>query len=83
MLLFPKAFVDMILAMEWSSCVILYEESEGLVRLQEVLKISPRKRELKHVIRQLQPGPGGDYRYVVLIRSQKIHANTQIVQFNL
>ena len=28
----------MIAAMEWTSFVVVYEESEGLVRLQEVLK---------------------------------------------
>ena len=54
--------MDLIVAMDWSSFVILYEESEGLVRLQEVLKMKPKKKEIKHTIRQLDPGPGGDYR---------------------
>eukprot|EP00095_Tigriopus_kingsejongensis_P005732 maker-scaffold28_size608977-snap-gene-0.9 protein:Tk05732 transcript:maker-scaffold28_size608977-snap-gene-0.9-mRNA-1 annotation:"glutamate receptor kainate 2-like isoform x4" len=57
-----QAYADMVMAMNWKSCLILYEESEGLVRLQEVLKLSPRKHEIRVQIRQLDPGPGGDYR---------------------
>ncbi len=52
----------MILSMEWTSCVLLYEEGEGLIRLQEVLKLSPKKKEMKILIRQLEPGPDNDYR---------------------
>ncbi len=50
------------IALDWKSCVILYEESEGLVRLQEVLKLNPKKKEIDIQLRQLEPGPGNDYR---------------------
>ena len=54
----------MIVAMNWNSFVVLYEDSEGLVRLQEVLKLSSLDADIKITVRQLLPGPGGDYRYV-------------------
>ncbi len=57
-----QAFADLIVALDWSSCVILYEESEALVRLQEVLKLNPKKKEIDIQIRQLEPGPGNDHR---------------------
>ncbi|XP_059083805.1 glutamate receptor ionotropic, kainate 2-like [Tigriopus californicus] len=57
-----QAYADMVTAMNWKSCLILYEESEGLVRLQEVLKLSPKRLDIKIQIRQLDPGPGGDHR---------------------
>ena len=55
----------MVVAMNWNSFVVLYEDSEGLVRLQEVLKLSSVDAEIKITVRQLLPGPGGDYRYVI------------------
>ena len=59
-----QAYVDMIVAMEWSSFVVVYEESEGLVRLQEVLKLAPKKKkakeELKIRVRQLTRAPKAD-----------------------
>ena len=59
---FIKAYVDMVVAMNWNSFVVLYEDSEGLVRLQEVLKLSSIDADIKITVRQLLPGPGGDYR---------------------
>ena len=52
----------MIAAMEWKSFLVVYEESEGLVRLQEVLKMAPKKKkdELKIKIRQLKKAPKTD-----------------------
>ena len=61
---FIKAYVDMVVAMNWNSFVVLYEDSEGLVRLQEVLKLSSVDADIKITVRQLLPGPGGDYRYL-------------------
>lgn len=49
-------------AMDWKAFVVLYEESEGLVRLQDVLKLSSSNTDLQITVRQLLPGPGGDYR---------------------
>ena len=57
-----KAFVDLVKALKWKSFVVLYEDSEGLVRLQEVLKLSPNQKDVKITIRQLIAGPGDDYR---------------------
>ena len=54
----------MIEAMHWKSFVVLYEESDGLVRLQEVLKLSSVYNDLHITVRQLIPSPGDDYRYV-------------------
>ena len=45
-------------AMNWKQFIVLYEEGEGLVRLQEVLKMSSQNRGLKITLRQLTPGPG-------------------------
>ena len=56
----------MIEAMNWKSFVVLYEESDGLVRLQEVLKLSSVYNDLQISVRQLIPSqPGDDYRYIV------------------
>ena len=57
----------MIEAMKWMSFVILYEDSEGLVRLQEVLKMSSTKKDISISVRQLIPDPGGDYRYINIL----------------
>ena len=62
---FAQAYVSMIEAMKWASFTILYEDSEGLVRLQEVLKMSTSKKDIKIAVRQLIPDPGGDYRYTI------------------
>ena len=64
---FFQAYVNLVEAMEWKQFVILYEESEGLVRLQEVLKMSTRSKDIKILVRQLIPGPGDDYRCVFAI----------------
>ena len=59
-----QAYVDMIAAMEWTTFVVVYEESEGLVRLQEVLKMAPSKKkgrkakdDFKIKVRQLTKAP--------------------------
>ncbi len=72
-----KAYSDFVVALEWESCLILYEESEGLVRLQEVLKISPKLQEMSVQIRQLVPGPNNDYR--PLLKDIKTFAETRII----
>ena len=57
----------MIEAMNWKSFVVLYEESDGLVRLQEVLKLSSVYNDIQISVRQLIPSqPGDDYRYTLL-----------------
>ena len=59
---FFQAYVDTVKAMQWESLVVLYEEGEGLLRLQEVLKLSTSNKELQVILKQLIPGPEGDYR---------------------
>ena len=52
----------MVRALEWKDFVVLYEESEGLVRLQEVLKMASHQKEIRVTVRQLIPDEEGDYR---------------------
>jgi hypothetical protein len=64
----------MVQAMEWDSFLVIYEEGEGLIRLQEVLKMAPPKnKELRIKMRQLIAGPGRDYRQVNTILSHYIY----------
>ncbi|XP_071746528.1 glutamate receptor ionotropic, kainate 2 isoform X2 [Lepeophtheirus salmonis] len=72
-----QAFVDLVSAMKWKKFTVLYEKSEGLVRLQEVLKLSSNDKDMKITIRQLTPGLGGDYR--PLLKSMKTSGETQII----
>jgi len=56
-------------AMGWKQFIVLYEESEALVRLQEVLKMSSQNRGLKITLRQLTPGPGKSGRVDIILLS--------------
>lgn len=44
--------------MGWHQFVVLYEDSDGLVRLQEVLKLSSQSKGLKIILRQLSSSQG-------------------------
>lgn len=79
---FFKAYVSIIEALKWSSFVVLYEESEGLVRLQEVLKMTTSKRDITINVRQLIPSPVGDYRYLLLNMSDKYTLNLLYLSTN-
>ena len=63
----------MIESMNWKTFVVLYEDSDGLVRLQEVLKLSSIITDLHITVRQLHPGPSDDYRYYIYVRLQYIY----------
>jgi hypothetical protein len=67
-ILVNKDFFLWFQAMGWKQFIVLYEESEALVRLQEVLKMSSQNRGLKITLRQLTPGPGkmGKNRFLLL-----------------
>ncbi|XP_069950782.1 glutamate receptor ionotropic, kainate 2-like isoform X2 [Cherax quadricarinatus] len=54
-----KAYLDLVRLFGWRSFCILYEDNEGLVRMQELLK-TPSPNEFKVSIRQLPRG--NDYR---------------------
>ena len=49
-------------ALDWKEYIILYEDNEGLVRLQELLQWPAQEKDMKVTIRQLIPSPGNDYR---------------------
>lgn len=55
------ALATLLREMRWKSYTILYEDDDGLVRLQEILKM-PKLGPVN--IKKLGPGP--DYRYTPL-----------------
>lgn len=56
-----KAYVDLVKAWGWKSFTIIYENNDGLVRLQELLKAhGPSKFPI--TVRQLSDS--GDYRLI-------------------
>jgi len=72
-----KALADFIKKIGWKSLIILYETEEGLVRLQELLRL-PQKFEgdIKITVKKLTPGTT-DYR--PLLKEIKISTETHIV----
>ncbi|XP_076267894.1 kainate-type ionotropic glutamate receptor subunit 1D [Rhynchophorus ferrugineus] len=69
-----KAYVDLVKAWGWKSFTIIYENNEGLVRLQELLK-AHGPYEFPITVRQL--GEGADYR--PLLKQIKNSAESHIV----
>ncbi|KAF4521436.1 hypothetical protein B566_EDAN010593 [Ephemera danica] len=69
-----KAYVDLVRAWGWKSFTIIYENNEGLVRLQELLK-AHGPSEFPIAVRQLGEGP--DYR--PLLKQIKNSAESHIV----
>ncbi|XP_018331081.1 glutamate receptor ionotropic, kainate 2 isoform X2 [Agrilus planipennis] len=69
-----KAYVDLVKAWGWKSFTIIYENNEGLVRLQELLK-AHGPYEFPITVRQLGEGP--DYR--PLLKQIKNTAESHIV----
>ncbi|KAL3278738.1 hypothetical protein HHI36_016268 [Cryptolaemus montrouzieri] len=69
-----KAYVDIVKAWAWKSFTIIYENNEGLVRLQELLK-AHGPYEFPITVRQL--GSGSDYR--PLLKQIKNSAESHIV----
>lgn len=59
-----QAYVDLVRAWGWKSFTIIYENNEGLVRLQELLK-AHGPYEFPITVRQLGETP--DYRYVFIV----------------
>ena len=55
-----QAYVELIARFGWKSYTILYEDNQGLIRLQELLK-SPTQSDIKISVRQLPSDD--DYRY--------------------
>ena len=48
----PQAYLDLLSSYGWRSFTLLYQDNEGLVRLQELLK-SPSHADRKIVVRKL------------------------------
>ncbi|XP_066156099.1 glutamate receptor ionotropic, kainate 2 isoform X3 [Euwallacea fornicatus] len=69
-----RAYVDLVKAWGWKSFTIIYENNEGLVRLQELLK-AHGPYEFPITVRQL--GEGNDYR--PLLKQIKNSAESHIV----
>ena len=55
-----QAYVSLIRYWNWKTFTVIYEDIDGLVRLQEVLK-APSSSEFKITLRQL-PADSTDYR---------------------
>ncbi|KTF92018.1 hypothetical protein cypCar_00009070, partial [Cyprinus carpio] len=55
-----RAILDIVIFYKWKSVTVVYEDSTGLMRMQELIK-APSKNNLKIRIRQL-PSGGGDSR---------------------
>ena len=60
----------------WKSFIVLYETEEGLVKIQELLKLPKTFTEVKITLRQLTPGTM-DYR--PLLKEIKKSEETRIV----
>lgn len=59
--LFSQGLAVIVKHMEWKNFAIIYENNEGLLKLQEVLKLTITTRKTI-VIKQL--GSGNDYRFI-------------------
>ncbi|CAH1966492.1 unnamed protein product [Acanthoscelides obtectus] len=63
--LFAKGLMEVVKALRWNSFVILYETEEGLIRMQEILKLQEFHRGKRNSILVKQLGPGPDYRMLL------------------
>ena len=71
-----KAFADFVRDIGWKSFIILYETEDGLVKMQELLKLPKTFADVKITLRQLTPGTD-DYR--PLLKEIKKSEITRIV----
>jgi len=74
--LLGKAYADFVKKANWKSAIVLYETEEGLVRLQELLKLPNTFTGFKITLRQLTPDTT-DYR--PLLKEIKKSEETRIV----
>lgn len=72
-----QAFMDLIDAFQWKEFLILYEDNEALIKLQDVLKLSPNDPDMRIIVRQLIPTKDDDYR--PLLKDIKKSGNTRIL----
>ena len=71
-----KAFSDFVRDIGWKNFIILYETEDGLVKMQELLKLPKTFADVKITLRQLTPGTD-DYR--PLLKEIKKSEITRIV----
>ncbi|XP_023349086.1 glutamate receptor ionotropic, kainate 2 isoform X2 [Eurytemora carolleeae] len=71
-----KAYADFVHIVDWKSFVILYESEEGLVRLQELIKLPKTFSDIRVTLRQL---PHGTTDYRPLLKEIKKSEETKIV----
>jgi len=74
--LLGRAYADFVKKANWKSAIVLYETEEGLVRLQELLKLPKTFAGFKITLRQLTPDTT-DYR--PLLKEIKKSEETRIV----
>merc|ERR1719150_1450363 len=74
--LLGKAFADFVKDVGWKSFIVLYETEDGLVKIQELLKLPRTFADIKITLRQLTPGTD-DYR--PLLKEVKKSEETRIV----
>merc|ERR1719412_2287737 len=74
--LLGKAFADFVKDVGWKSFIVLYETEDGLVKIQELLKLPRTFADIKITLRQLTPGTD-DYR--PLLKEIKKSEETRIV----
>lgn len=68
--------MDLVHAWGWKSFTIIYENNEGLVRLQELLK-AHGPSEFPIAVRQL--GEGSDYRYAYILTYNIDHNRCKLI----
>lgn len=61
--LFAQALAEVLKSLQWNSFVIIYESEEGLIRLQEILKLQNFNLNSKHNVLVKQLGTGEENRY--------------------
>ncbi|CAH1800045.1 unnamed protein product [Owenia fusiformis] len=76
-----KAYIDIIKQLGWTSCTILYEGNDGLIRLQELLR-APSESQLSITVRKIdtaftRPDSKPDYRPI--LKEIKKRAESRIV----
>ncbi|XP_013416771.1 glutamate receptor ionotropic, kainate 2 isoform X2 [Lingula anatina] len=57
-----KSLLDLVTHWKWGAVTILYEDNNGLLKLQDLLRVPGKKKSLQTTIRKLEAFEDGDYR---------------------
>ena len=72
--------MSLVKAFKWTSYVILYEDNEGLVRVQDLLRFASQEKKVSVNIRKLPTGPGPiNYRYYLHQNSSQCSGAVNLV----